>query len=200
MDKKIVNNILYGRTDHIVRDLDVDFNNLHLAPPCEEYLDSFREAILEYLAHRVEEFVYPSLATKRDVRQFFKNLEDFRRGKVPKGFVPASAFWLVDGKHYLGSGDVRHELNDNLRRLGGNIGYSIRPAVWGKGLGTAQLMLLLKEAYAIGVKNPIITCYDKNFGSIKVIEKNGGILINRVENIVKGEPRLTRIYEISLEK
>jgi len=198
MDIKTASNILYGRTDHIMRDLDIDFDNLHLVVPCMEYFDSYRDAIHEYLAHRVEDFAYPVLSTKRDIRAFFKHNEDFRCGKVPKGFVPASAFWLVDGKHYLGSGDVRHILNDNLRRMGGNIGYSIRPAAWGKGLGTVQLMLLLREAYYLGVTSPIITCFDKNYASIRVIEKNGGVLINRIENNIKGEPRMTRIYQIDL--
>ena len=155
---------------------------------------------MEYMAHRVEDFAYPKLSNKRDIKAYLKRLDEFRAGKVPDGFVPASAFWLVDGVHYLGSGDVRHALNAHLQRLGGNIGYSIRPAAWGKGLGTVQLAFLLQEARKLGVEKPIITCYDENFASIKIIERNGGVLVKKVVNRVYGKQRLTRIYEVNLNE
>jgi len=180
-----------------VRELDVDFSGLRLVRPCMEYMDSFQEALLEYMAFRVEEFSYPKLSNARDIKAYLKRLDKFRKGKVPEGFVPSSAFWLVDGRQYLGSGDVRHYLNDNLRRLGGNIGYAIRPGGWRQGLGTIQLALLLDEAGRLGVQTPIITCFEHNIGSIKIIEKNGGVLINTVQNRVKGSKVLTRIYEVS---
>jgi len=178
--------------------LDIDFENLHLVPPSFEYMDSFKAAVLEFMAHRVEEFSYPKLSTVRDERAFLCRLEKYRKGKVSQGHVPSSAFWLVDGKNYLGSGDVRHYLNDNLRRLGGNIGYAIRPGAWQKGLGTKNLALLLEEARKLGVTKPIITCFETNLASIKIIEANGGRLIGTANNRVKAVLTLTRIYEIDL--
>ena len=187
-----------GHTD-MAPFIEINFSNLHLVQPCRQYMESFQAAILEYMAFRVEDFAYPKLDRRRDVRAYFKNLENFRKGKVAAHLVPSSAFWLVDGKNYLGSGDVRHRLNDKLRRLGGNIGYSIRPAAWRQGLGSLQLSLLLKEAKKLEIKKPIITCYDDNVASAKVIEKNGGVLIEFVKNDYKGSPRLTRIYEVENE-
>jgi predicted acetyltransferase len=134
---------------------------------------------------------------KRDERAYLKRCEDFRKGRVPENFVPSSTFWLVDGEHFLGIGNVRHYLNDNLRRFGGHIGYAVRPAAWQKGLGTLQLTLLLKEAQNLNILNPIITCFDGNIPSIKIIEKNGGILINKINNKIDNKERLTRIYQIT---
>lgn len=181
--------------------LAINFENLHLVQPTAAYIDSYRAAIAEYRKYQVEDFAYPKVTTRRDVAAFLRRVDNFSRGiGLPPGFVPSSAYWLVDGKHYLGSGDVRHFLNDNLRRLGGNIGYSIRPAAWKQGLGTIQLALLLTEAANLRISKPIITCFDGNIASAKVIEKNGGRLLRKVNNRYRDSntPRLTRIYEIDL--
>ena len=42
----------------------------------------------------------------------------------------------------------------------------------------------------------LITCDDDNIGSYKIIEANGGILENKVENEDQGENFLTRRYWI----
>jgi predicted acetyltransferase len=157
---------------------------------------SFRASIVEFMAHSVEDFSYPTMERKRDERAYLKRCEDFRKGKVPENFVPSSTFWLVDGRHFLGIGNVRHYLNDNLRRFGGHIGYAIRPAAWQKGLGTLQLTLLLQEARKLGIEKVTITCFDENIGSIKIIERNGGVLLTKINNKFKDKERLTRIYQI----
>ena len=175
----------------------INFSNLHLIKPCKKYMVSFREALLEFMAHGVEDFSYPKIDNKRDERAYLRRCERFRKGKkIPQNFVPSSTFWLVDGTHFLGIGNVRHALNDNLRRFGGHIGYAVRPAAWRKGLGTLQLALLLAEAQKLNIPNPIITCFDGNIGSIKIIEKNGGVLINKINNKIKDKDRLTRIYQV----
>jgi len=180
---------------------DINFDNIHLVVPDMTYMDSYRAAWDSYRAHGVEDFVYPDVATKRKAMAYLKKIENFRRGiDMPKGYVPSSGFWLVDGRHYLGSGDVRHYLNDNLRRFGGNIGYSINPMFWRLGLGTIMLSLLLIEAKRLRIARPIITCFDGNLASAKIIEKNGGVLLNKVNNRLRGADRLTRIYEIDLTR
>ncbi|MCL2396974.1 MAG: GNAT family N-acetyltransferase [Defluviitaleaceae bacterium] len=178
---------------------EIDFNNIHLVQPCMKYMDSYREAIVEYLQQRVEDFAYPKVAGKRAAMAYLQRLDNMRRGiGVPIGFVPYSAFWLVDGRQYLGSGDVRHYLNDKLRRLGGNIGYSVRPSAWRRGLGTLQLALLLDEAAGLRISKPVVTCFDVNAASARVIEKNGGVLVSKVNNRIDGQDKLTRVYQIDL--
>ena len=177
----------------------INFNNLHLTKPNMAYMDSYRASIAQYRAHGVEDFAYPKVATKRGAAAYLQKMDNFRRGiDMPKGYVPSSGFWLVDGRHYLGSGDVRHYLNDSLRRFGGNIGYSVNPLFWRLGLGTLLLALLLNEAKHLHIAKPIITCYDGNTASAKIIEKNGGVLLRKINNKIHGVDRLTRIYEINL--
>ena len=179
--------------------MDINFDKLHLAPPCAMYMDSYRGAIAEYRRHNVSDFAYPKVKTRRQVAKFLREIDNNRRGiGIKDGYVPSSAFWLTDGRHYLGSGDVRHFLNNSLRRLGGNIGYSIRPGAWRRGLGTVQLALLLDEAAKLHITRPIITCFDDNIASAKVIESNGGVLLRKAEVAVNTKQRLTRVYEVDL--
>ena len=180
-------------------DLKIDFDSIRLIEPCAEYMESFRSSFREYRLKRVEDFSYPRVNSRREQRAFLRRTKDNRLGRnMPSGRVPHSNFWLVDKYNYLGSGDIRHFLTDSLRKLGGNIGYSIRPAAWGQGLGTMQLALLLPEAKKLNIPAPIITCFEHNIASAKVIEKNGGILIEKTYNRYNGVDLLTRIYRINL--
>ena len=180
--------------------LDINMNALKLVKPCQTYRESFIAAIAEYRRHKVIDFGYPEVEMDADFFYFLRRCEERREGKnLPRGYVPDSAFWLTDGVHYLGSGNVRHFLNQELKGYGGHIGYSIRPAAWGRGLGTVQLRLLLTEAKKVGITTARLTCFDDNIGSYRVMEKNGAVLINKVENRVNGRLRLTRVYEIALQ-
>ena len=180
--------------------MDIGYDTLRLVHPCATFRESFIVAKTEYRAHRVVDFGYPHVELDEDFAYFLKRCEERRLGKnIPKGFVPDSSFWLTDGVHYLGSGNIRHYLNESLKSFGGHIGYSIRPQAWGQGLGTIQLLLLLKEARQLGIQTARLTCFDDNAGSYRVMEKNGAVLVNKVMNRVYGRNRLTRIYEIVLE-
>ena len=61
------------------------------------------------------------------------------------------------------------------------------------------LKLGLEKAKEIGLKDKVlITCDDDNIGSYKIIEKNGGILENKIENTDDDEVFLTRRYWVKL--
>lgn len=111
-----------------------------------------------------------------------------------EGWVPSTTFWLIDNEEYIGCGNIRHALTDQLRKFGGHIGYDIRPSKWRQGYGTMQLRLLLAEAAKLGIQNALITCSAENKASAKVIEKNGGIFKDCIVNINDGKERLTLRY------
>lgn len=93
---------------------------------------------------------------------------------------------------------LRHDLTENLKKFGGNIGYGINTKYRKKGHGTQMLNLCLEEAKKIGLKEVLLTCNDKNLGSIGVIENNKGKLKDKIENNIDGEKFLTRRYLIEL--
>jgi predicted acetyltransferase len=99
----------------------------------------------------------------------------------PEGWVPDSTWWWIDGDDYLGSVNVRHRLTDHLRRVGGHIGYLVRPSARRRGHATAMLAAVLPHAHALGIDPALLTCDVDNVASRKVIESNGGVLQDQLD-------------------
>lgn len=92
--------------------------------------------------------------------------------------VPATTYFTVrktDGK-IIGTIQLRHELDDYLRKRGGHIGYGIRPSERKKGYGSRQLALVLEKARALHIPRVMISCDQDNIASAKVAINNGGKL------------------------
>jgi predicted acetyltransferase len=114
----------------------------------------------------------------------------------PPGFVRASHFWgIVDGE-FAGILSIRHELTDELRIVGGHIGYDVVPSFRRRGIATRMLATALPQAKAIGLRSALLTCDESNLGSVRAIEANGGRL-EATREIVPGQP-LKRYYWIDL--
>lgn len=91
-------------------------------------------------------------------------------------YVPQTIYWLyIDGRP-VGYGKLRHYLNENLLNGGGHIGYAIRPTERQKGYATTLLKELLTKAKEKGLDQVLVTCYESNVASRKVIEANNGQL------------------------
>lgn len=101
---------------------------------------------------------------------------------VPKGFVPQSVFWFYENGCPVGIGKLRHELTEQSRNIGGNIGYAIDPLYRGKGLGTKLLMYLLYKAKEMNIRELLLTVEKYNNASKRIIENNGGVLIKENQN------------------
>lgn len=169
---------------------------MELIIPTRQYHQSYAEAIEEYREHQIRTYEFLDI-TKGDIFQLIENYRAAR--ELPPGYVGATYLWLVDGNEFLGEISIRHALTDSLLRFGGNIGYGIRYSRWNQGLGTKMLSMALKFAKEdIGLDRVLITCNDDNLGSAAVIEKNGGILQDKIENVVDGTKRLTRRYWITI--
>ncbi|WP_432545072.1 GNAT family N-acetyltransferase [Kineococcus sp. SYSU DK002] len=92
------------------------------------------------------------------------------------GWVHSTYRWVVENDTYLGTIDLRHELNDFLLEAGGHIGYSIRPSARRRGLATWALARTLERAHAMGLDRVLLTCDPDNTASAATIERNGGRL------------------------
>ena len=94
------------------------------------------------------------------------------------GVSPYTRYFLVDEKGEIyAQGDVRHKPTKYNVTLAGQLGYGVLPSKRRCGYGTLMCKLLLEEAKKMGFKSVIITCRDDNIGSGKIIEKNGGKLL-----------------------
>ena len=106
-----------------------------------------------------------------------------RGDDLPPGFVPALQFAALDPSGKLvGMIQLRLQLTQALLRVGGNIGYSVRPDC--RRLGYAGLMLdeCLRQAATLGMSRVLITCSPLNLASRRTILSCGG----QLENVVPG--------------
>ena len=151
---------------------------LRLEQPREEWADSVME-FRQSFADAGEDFINGSQQLHR-----FENFSSWL-GAVrlcaagPNGplGVPSTlflAFREEDGV-LVGCIDVRHTLNDGLRRLGGHIGYSIAPPFRRRGYARRMLLLALEFARQLGIKEVQIDCDTANMPSAKTILGAGGL-------------------------
>jgi predicted acetyltransferase len=118
-------------------------------------------------------------------RQYLEVLAGQEQGiNLPSpNHVPETFLFAFVGKRIVGRTSIRHSLNPSLLRVGGHIGYVVVPEFRRRGYGTTILALSVRIARdRLGLERVLVTCDDDNIGSIRVIQKNGGIL----ENIVTG--------------
>lgn len=168
---------------------------MKLIRPNRKYIQSYMEAIEEdeiFRTHAERIFSDPETIIERSY--------NFEHGiNLPINYVRATTFWLIDNEKFIGEISIRHELNSSLTNYGGNIGYEIRQSECMKGHGTKMLSMALKYCKeALNLNKVLITCDDDNIGSIKVIENNGGILENKVKNILPRGNVTTRRYWINI--
>ena len=164
-----------------------------LERPSERWQASFLAAVEEFEAEgRAAHFNLPEL--QRDFPAFVRRVIGYSRGEgLPEGFVPSTDYWLIDGNEFIGRVSIRHALTDGLRKIGGHIGYEIRPSKRRMGYGTRILALVLPKAREIGITRALVTCDEDNIGSQKIIEANDGILEDAID--VEGyTPRVLRYW------
>lgn len=100
---------------------------------------------------------------------------------LPDGWVRADEFWIVENDEVVGSLNVRHELNEKLRQMGGHIGYSTHPSNRGRGIATFALKNGLAILANLGIAEALVTCAAENTASIRVIEKFEALRIEDCE-------------------
>jgi predicted acetyltransferase len=128
--------------------------------------------------------------------RYLNVLAERARGEhLPPDHVPSTFLFAFVGPIIVGRVSIRHSLNAFLERVDGHIGYVVVPEFRRRGYATAILRLGLRIAREdLGIRRVLVTCDDDNVGSIKTIERNGGVL----ENIVAGPDLIkpTRRYWI----
>lgn len=95
---------------------------------------------------------------------------------LPVNAVPSSFLVAVSDGVIIGRSSIRHRLNDNLRIVGGHIGYCVLPQYRRRGFATDICRQSVIIARAFGIDNVLITCDVDNIASKTVIERCGGIV------------------------
>lgn len=96
---------------------------------------------------------------------------------LPEGFVPYVQYVMfADDGQAVGFLNLRLQLNDFLREIGGHIGYCVHPAQRGKGYAKQALRQAISESRRHGIGRLLVTCRSSNPASRRVILANGGTL------------------------
>jgi len=165
-------------------------SNLILQSPTLDLFDSY----IEYLKSMSKENSSSGSELKKiqdDAMKYLETTEYWRLGKkLPKGWTPLTTLWAVVENSVVGVVSIRHELNDQLLKIGGHIGYGIKPSERNKGYGTEACGLAITYAKKTLHINPVlITCNSDNLSARKNIEKNGGKLDDEVP-LLDGKTKL----------
>lgn len=146
-----------------------------ISPGWEQYA-SFLATMREFHAdgHYLS---WPLPETRRSFGHFLAQLDAAYTEPIP-GHVPERIYWLVDEGEVCGVLHFRHPLSSALREFGGNVGYTIRPSRRGLGYGSLILQLGLVLIWEIepALERVLLTCYEDNPASQRIIERNGGKL------------------------
>ena len=151
---------------------------LLLLRPTAEYIPQYEEYRREFLDFGGSMDGAGSLRRLESGRAWLDEVERFSRPEtVPEGKVPSTQFILVRASddRLLGMLQLRHDLNDYLRRVAGHIGYSVRPSERRRGYAKRMLAMALDEARALGLERVMISCSVENEASRRTILANGGV-------------------------
>ena len=160
---------------------------LSLAVPATAYIPSYAEALREGHYCGADKLKNEEMVQKilKDPQGFLDDL----LGPKPPTFinelgeeierVPQQTMWLVEGKKFIGDAKIRHRLTPALEKSGGHIGYGVRPSCQGKGYATEMLRFsLVWMRDNLKAERALLSCLSENIASARVMEKNGGVLID----------------------
>ncbi len=147
-------------------------------------------------AHRAASATYPGFLHYHDegmgFAAYLQCLRDQQQGVNPPTpeHVPSSFLFAFDGARIVGRVSLRHRLAPNRGDWYGHIGYAVVPEFRNRGHATAMLAQALRIARVeLGIARVLVTCDDDNLASIKVIERNGGVLEDIVRHPALPKPK-----------
>ncbi|MBQ4263733.1 MAG: GNAT family N-acetyltransferase [Bacilli bacterium] len=127
----------------------------------------------------------------------YEKFEDYLQKEINRKYnkvtfddTPTISYIMYVDKRPIGLLCLRTEIDENWKKWSGNFYYRVRVSDRKKGYGTKMLELGLKEFRKLGFKEIYGQSSAGNTASAKVIENNGGILLEEDEG--------TRYYKITL--
>lgn len=151
-------------------------NELELRPLRLDDAKSFLEAVAEVQSEPSPLTFALGRTDGETFEQYVQKLKGWPRGEgLPDSFVPGILYVGVVSGEVVGRVSVRFRLNEKLAKVGGHVGYVVRPSQRRRGYATRMLQLALPICSREGIDPALITCDVDNVGSRRVIERCGGV-------------------------
>jgi predicted acetyltransferase len=149
---------------------------VRLTRPSVDLRDGVLEGLREFQREGLSSYAAIDVdAIAADFARYVRD-ESAKADRPAAGNVPQTELWATVERTYVGRIAIRHRLSDALERIGGHIGYDVRPPFRGRGYATEMLRESLPIARTLGLGRVLLTCDDRNIASARAIEKNGGVL------------------------
>jgi predicted acetyltransferase len=94
---------------------------MELIPPSSKYGKSYLSAFNE-MRDELNDFktFWEEIGSPENIEDYIQLRLDHAKGlRLPKDWIPASTYWLIDGDEVIGETNIRHQLTDHLRNVGG---------------------------------------------------------------------------------
>ena len=154
-----------------------DDNDLILVRPSMEYEKELLSYKADFLANSDSMDGCGPLRRHDNIKDYIAEAESYtKKETLPEGKVIATQFLCVrksDGR-VVGMIQVRHYLNDYLKKYAGHIGYSVRPSERRHGYAKWMLRHALDYCRELGIDKAMVTCVDTNEASRRTILACGG--------------------------
>jgi predicted acetyltransferase len=161
-------------------DLKTEFQTpqITLKSPSESYIDSFFDAMAEFKAEGDDQFLQS--ITRDQFPLHVQRLHDLATDiNLKEGYIPSKEFWIMDAEGFAGRIILGLTFIPSPERVGHHVGYAIRSSKRLNGYATKALQLLCDEARKLRIFKLMPTCGADNVASRRVIEKNGGVLLDK---------------------
>ena len=160
-----------------------------LTIPTSEHIPQLRAFRLEFLDAGAPSEGSGSLLRYEDPMDWLAQVARYENPEtVPPDRVPCTQYIYVregDNK-IVGMLQIRHTLNETLRKYSGHIGYSVCPSERRKGYATRMLAAALEKCREMGLTRVMLSCRPENEASRRTILKNGGTYESTVHEPEKG--------------
>lgn len=88
-------------------------------------------------------------------------------------------YWLIEDDEFIGDMILRKNPTKEELIIGGHLSYFVSPIKRGKGYGQILLLKALEKFKEFKIDKILLTCYEDNTYSKRIIEDNGGKFIGR---------------------
>lgn len=143
--------------------------------PEKKHEKQYIEMIQEILDNK--ETIIPNALQLKEGENYDDFLERIKNNREGKNLKPgrwkSTLYFIIDDEEKIvWAVHIRHELNDELRFDGGNIGYGIKPSERKKWHATIGLKLALEKCKELWLDKVLLTCGKNNIWSAKAMINN----------------------------